>query len=186
MDWWPLGFHPWFTHLISLAPADSMPPLEEHYRQLFDPTTTAQEEAFNALLPHLPPPTPLSSILNNVRKHLIDFPSAMVGEVGVDRSARVAHSYTANPRVLSPFTIPTDHQLAILEAQLDLAVELERNVSLHSVKAQQVTVDMLSRLKTKHGHRWLGISVDMHSCGLSPETWKRIEVTDLPATRRHR
>ncbi|EIN13880.1 Metallo-dependent hydrolase, partial [Punctularia strigosozonata HHB-11173 SS5] len=169
------GFHPWFTHLISVKAADSLPPVEEHYRELFDPTDPAQEEAFGALLPHLPAPTPLSAILDNVRAHLLEFPSAMLGEVGIDRSARIAHSYAANPRFLSPFTIPTEHQLAILEAQLDLAVELGRSVSLHSVKAQQITVDLLNRLKAKHGHAWLEINVDLHSCGLSSETWKRIQ-----------
>ena len=65
---------------------------------------------------------------------------------------------------------------AILEAQMDVAVEMERNVSVHSVKSQQATVELLNRMQTKHGDAWNIISVDMHSCGLSSQTWRSIEV----------
>lgn len=45
-------------------------------------------------------------------------------------------------------------QLSILEAQLDLAIELGHNVSLHSVKCPQGTVDLLNKVKNKHGPRF--------------------------------
>ena len=80
-------------------------------------------------------------------------------------------------RELSPFTTPLPHQLAILEAQLDVAVEMRRNVSCHSVKSQQATVDLLIKMKTKHGRAaWEAISVDLHSCGLSAQSWSDVEV----------
>jgi Tat protein secretion system quality control protein TatD with DNase activity len=85
-------------------------------------------------------------------------------------------------RALSPFHVPLDHQLAILEAQLSMAVELKRNVSLHSVKAHQATVNILHSMKAKYGERWLRISLDLHSCGLSAQMWSNVEVrmTTLP------
>ena len=94
----------------------------------------------------------------------------------MDRVFRVPFDYYASPRRLTSFTIPVEHQLAILEGQLELAVELGRNVSMHSVKSQQVTVELLARMKKRFGERWNRISVDMHSCGLSPQTWKDVEV----------
>ena len=101
----------------------------------------------------------------------------MVGEVGLDRAFRVPLDYHATPRVLTSFSIPLEHQLTVLEAQLELAVELGRNVSIHSVKAQQATIDLLMKMKKKHGaEKWNRISVDMHSCGLSPQTWRDLEV----------
>lgn len=101
----------------------------------------------------------------------------MVGEVGLDRAFRVPVDYYASPRVLTSFSIPLEHQLTLLEAQLELAVELGRNVSIHSVKAQQATTDLLAKMKKKHGAEiWNRISVDMHSCGLSPQTWRDLEV----------
>lgn len=100
----------------------------------------------------------------------------MLGEVGLDRACRVPFEQLATPRGLSPFTIPLNHQIAILEAQVDLAVEFGCNISVHSVKAQGATLDFLSRMKTKHGDRWNEISIDLHSCGLSKETWLDIEV----------
>lgn len=114
----------------------------------------------------------------------------MLGEVGIDRAFRVPYSHPVDPpfaavyeaprdgpREVSPFTTPLAHQLAILEAQLALAVELRRNVSLHSVKCQQATVELLDRMKTAHGPAWLRISVDLHSCGLSAQTWTQLSVS---------
>lgn len=100
----------------------------------------------------------------------------MVGEVGLDRVFRVPIDYFASPRVLTDFTIPLEHQLAIFEAQVELALELGRNISVHSVKSQMVTVDLLAKMKAKHGEKWDNISVDLHSCGLHPQTWRDVEV----------
>jgi Tat protein secretion system quality control protein TatD with DNase activity len=86
----------------------------------------------------------------------------MLGEVGLDRIFRGPIDYFAQQRELTPFVIPLAHQLVVLEAQLDLAVELGRNVSVHSVKSQLNTMELLDRMAKKHGDRWIAISVDMH------------------------
>lgn len=118
----------------------------------------------------------LKRVLGEMRENLLKFPDAMVGEVGLDRSFR--HAYqpypSPPPRKLSPFTTPIEHQVAILEAQLDLAVELRRHVSLHSVNANQATVGLL--MKAKHQKAWREISIDLHSCSLSLEAWRELEV----------
>jgi Tat protein secretion system quality control protein TatD with DNase activity len=139
------------------------------------------EIEFRTLLPSLPEPRPFAEVLAEVRENLTAFPNAMVGEVGLDRAFRVPVDYHATPRILTSFSIPLEHQLAVLEAQLELAVELGRNISIHSVKAQQATIDLLARMKKKHGaERWNRISLDMHSCGLSPQTWRDLEVGGYP------
>ncbi|KZT08659.1 TatD DNase family Scn1 [Laetiporus sulphureus 93-53] len=180
------GYHPWFAHWISLEPEP--PSKEAHYALLFlppssAPHTPAQSAAFARLLPFLPPPTPIATVLASLRADLAAHPSAMLGEVGIDRACRVPYAPPAEPpyasaddekRELSPFTIPLEHQVAIFEAQLALAVELRRNVSVHSVKAQQATVELFARMKERYGDKWLDISVDMHSCGLSAQTWLQL------------
>ena len=184
------GYHPWFTHWSSLeAPVSK----EEHYRALFIPPSPPPKPndiaAFNRLLPFLPEPTPLAEVLADLRARLAAFPNAMLGEVGLDRACRIPYSRPADPpyashdstagapRELSPFTIPLAHQLRVLEAQLALAAELRRNVSFHSVKAQQATRELLDRMRTVHGTRWLALSIDLHSCGLSAQTWTEISVS---------
>ena len=142
------------------------------------------------LLPFLPDPIPLADVLTDLRKNLTAFPHAMLGKVGLDRACRIPFSHPADPpfaaaadnapssaRELSPFTIPLAHQLAVLEAQLAVAAALARPVSLHSVKAQQATRELLDRMRAAHGARWLAISVDLHSCGLSAQTWAEISVS---------
>jgi Tat protein secretion system quality control protein TatD with DNase activity len=56
-----------------------------------------------------------------------------------------------NGRLLLPSSTPFAHQLNILEAQLALAVELRRNVSLHSVKASTQTRELFDRMEATHG-----------------------------------
>ncbi|KAF7347605.1 Dnase family scn1 [Mycena venus] len=166
------GYHPWFTHRISLRPVTSK---SEHYRRLFlgDDAQPSAESAsvFEELLPLLPEPITLEEVISDLRRNFELFSSttAMLGEVGLDKPYRVAFDYYASPRRLTPFTIPLDHQLSILEAQIDLAVELRRNVSFHSVKCPQVTVDLLNKLKQKHGPQWDNIRVDIHSCSMNPQ-----------------
>ncbi|KAH8099826.1 TatD DNase family Scn1 [Cristinia sonorae] len=176
------GYHPWLSHWIATKAITSK---EDHYRSLLvDQSKPDHIAAFEKLLPYLPDPSPLSEVIASLREDLTGFPHAMLGEVGLDRSARIPYSPPSPPpyvlhdpekKDLSPFTIPLEHQVAVLEAQLELAVELCRNASIHSVKAQQATVGLLDRMLKKHGEAWTRISVDMHSCGLSAETWKDIE-----------
>ncbi|VDB87526.1 unnamed protein product [Peniophora sp. CBMAI 1063] len=172
------GYHPWWSHHIALKAVDSA---EEHYRMLFLPTSEAQakyEDAFARVLPSLPEPRLLSDVLEEVRVNLTDFPNAMLGEVGLDQAARIPFSFDeakGERRELSPFTIPLGHQRAILEAQMDLAVELRRNISLHSVKAPLPTREVLDAMAARHRSHWRAISIDLHACGMSPEMYKDIE-----------
>jgi Tat protein secretion system quality control protein TatD with DNase activity len=184
------GYHPWWAHRISLSAP--VPDHAAHYRALFlssssspsspsPPPSAELETAFARLLPTLPPPISLADVLADVRTHLTEFPTAMLGEVGFDRAARIPFaganaSDGGSGQTLSPFSTPFAHQLAILEAQLALAVELRRNVSLHSVKASGQTRALFDRMAATHGAAWFAISVDVHSCTLSPEVWRDIEV----------
>jgi Tat protein secretion system quality control protein TatD with DNase activity len=152
---------------------------EEHYRALFlDPKMSSEEHVtiLNELLPHLPDPLPLTEVLQSLRQDLLSHSVSLLGEVGLDRSFRVSFDYHANPRRLTPFTIPIAHQLEILEAQLALAVELRRCISMHSVKSHAVTIELLNKMERKWGPKWRAINVDIHSCGLSAETWGEITV----------
>ncbi|KAI0033994.1 hypothetical protein K488DRAFT_77557 [Vararia minispora EC-137] len=175
------GYHPWWAHHVSLV--DPPPSRGEHYRSLFLPlfvsstAPTDLEAAFTRLLPSLPDPRPLSDVLAELRSNLSAHPRAMLGEVGLDHSARVPFSPadTDGRKQLSPFSTPLAHQRALLEAQLELAVEMQRNVSMHSVKAPLPTRAVLDAMARKHGTRWRAISVDLHSCGVSPQMWTEIE-----------
>jgi len=79
---------------------------------------------------------------------------------------------------LTPFRPSIDHQTRILKLQMDLAVELGINVSLHSVKAQGPTLDFLRSFKKEHGTMFTDrVNVDVHSCGgWSVESWVDAEV----------
>lgn len=153
------GYHPWFAHQFYIG--ETIVSKDEHYKSIFNGQTYD--------LADLPDPLPLREILAELRKNLSVHPQAMVGEIGLDKSFRV------NRHSRNPLTLPFAHQLAICEAQLEMAIELRRNVSLHVVRAPQAIVDLLNKLKAKHAAAFEGISVDLHSCSLSVDTWKTLQ-----------
>lgn len=205
MTWRHAGYHPWYSHTISLeSPCLTK---EEHYRSLFSPEGTPPNvlEEVQAVLPHLPEPRSLQDILSELRQNLTELPEAMLGEVGLDRAFRVPaskaavkdqpseqnllqsepstneHTLALRGKRLTSLTIPIQHQVAILEAQIGLAVELGRNVSMHSVKAGEATMSFFKECCRLHnganGKGFRDIHVDLHSCSLSAELIQTITKT---------
>lgn len=155
------GIHPWFCHSFYLG--SDRPDKVTHYRSLFaDPDGDGPHpELTDSLLEALPPLQSLDSHLASLRSHLARWPDAVVGEVGIDRSFRIPKldqgaSSSSNNRKLTTIRTPIAHQLAVFEAQLDVAVELRRNVSVHAVQAQGELEAVLKRLDEKWGDRFTG------------------------------
>jgi Tat protein secretion system quality control protein TatD with DNase activity len=177
------GCHPWFSHFISIT-SDPISK-DEHYRSLFLPGSVSNvtainnektnispppppdslESQFATLLPYLPNPRPLSEVIVELRQNLSDFSASMLGEVGLDGGFRIYLDYFASPRHRTTFTIPLAHQVAILEAQIEVAVELGKNISMHSVRCEQATLELFDNMKRKFGAKWNRISVDIIAVG---------------------
>ncbi|WVF68863.1 hypothetical protein IAT40_003636 [Kwoniella sp. CBS 6097] len=67
---------------------------------------------------------------------------------------------------LTPFKVPMAHQRAILDLQMDVAVELGVNISFHSVACAGPSLDALISMRDRHGGRFTNrINVDVHSAG---------------------
>ncbi|KAK5998251.1 Cut9-interacting protein scn1 [Cladobotryum mycophilum] len=141
-----------------------------HYQAVLSPSP---DQDFISSLPH---PIPISSFLSTTRKHLESFPRALIGEVGLDKAFRLPekHGDPADPsssssssspppprddsltpggregRLLSPYRVRMAHQQTILWAQLRLAGEVGRAVSVHGVQAHGVLYDTISALWKGH------------------------------------
>lgn len=168
------GWHPWFSHQLyddtapqptyapeSASESDSASAKRAHYAAVLTP---APDDAFVA---SLPVPTPLSSVIASTRDLLAAHPLALVGEAGLDKAFRLpcaweeddsssapdtkATSADASPtpggrqgRRLSPYRVRPGHQQAVLAAQLRLAGDVGRPVSLHGVQVHGVLHDTVS------------------------------------------
>ena len=153
------GWHPWFSHQIHTdASSDSGSAFGEvdkirHYQSVITPVP--EDEDF---LKALPDPRPLSGLLEQLRNFLQQYPYALVGEVGLDRSFMLTENLLPNVnkernpdmtpggregRRLSHFKVSIDHQRTILAAQLKLAGEMQRAVSIHGVAAHGVLFQSL-------------------------------------------
>ncbi|KAI4191076.1 MAG: hypothetical protein LQ346_004809 [Caloplaca aetnensis] len=155
------GWHPWFSHQIfdDLSSPSCEIDAVRHYQAVLIPSP---DEEF---ISHLPKPRPLSGLLDSLRDSLKNFPCALIGEIGIDRSFRLPNHWTANDeakrkegltpggregRRLTPYRVQIDHQRKVLKAQLHLAGELRRPVSVHGVAAHGIVFETLK--ETWQGH----------------------------------
>lgn len=158
------GWHPWFSHQIyddTLYSPTQTVDKDEHYRRVITPSPGDDRD----FIVSLPDPRPLSGFLDQTRSYLERYPSAMVGEIGLDRSFRIPglemvdKEYENNPaltpggregRRLTPYRVDMDHQRRILKAQLQLAGEMQRAVSIHGVAAHGLVFETLQETWRSH------------------------------------
>ncbi|KAG9256458.1 TatD family [Emericellopsis atlantica] len=185
------GWHPWFAHLLyddtsdepTYAPAkhgnDEGKAKEEHYRKILTPNSSSldiQQEFIESL----PSPTPLSDLISQTREYLLKHPTALVGEIGLDKAFRLPQPWSTDQRdgsltpggregrPLSPYRVRVEHQIAILRAQLHLAGELRRGVSVHGVQVHGVLLDAIAA--TWKGHERVVLSKrQMHKITMGEE-----------------
>ncbi|QUC16661.1 uncharacterized protein UV8b_00902 [Ustilaginoidea virens] len=127
-----------------------------HYQAVLAPAP--QDDGFIALLPA---PVPLSSFVSSTRARLAAHPHALVGEAGLDKAFRIPENWDPalaaardqgltpggrEGRLLSRHTVKLQHQQAVLRAQLRLAGQAGRPVSLHCVQAHGALYETLASL----------------------------------------
>ncbi|PGH18317.1 hypothetical protein AJ80_04495 [Polytolypa hystricis UAMH7299] len=169
------GWHPWYAHQIfddtdsNCSRAGGMGTIskEAHYTSVLTPPPTLTDNNDDtALLNGLPTPLPLSLFIRETRARLTSYPSALVGEIGLDRSFRIPNPHplegenevarrdpppsltlgSREGRALSAYKVNMAHQKAVFKAQLQLAGEMGRAVSVHSVQAHGAVFEVLSGL----------------------------------------
>ncbi|KAL5612035.1 hypothetical protein BROUX41_000403 [Berkeleyomyces rouxiae] len=169
------GWHPWFAHLLyDDSPTTNVvgapphrPDLKTaHYAAVLD-MHTPLSPADAAFIARLPAPHSLSTFLADTRVRLLAHPTALVGEIGLDRAFRLpehpapfaapppAPAPAATPgtragRRLSPYRVSLAHQRSVLAMQVALAAELNRPISVHGVQAHGVLYEVLA--DTWRGH----------------------------------
>ncbi|KAK9466040.1 hypothetical protein V1512DRAFT_31910 [Lipomyces arxii] len=143
------GYHPWFTHIFYTS--DLLLSKSDHYNAVLIPAAPSD------FIDKLPDPVCWNDVIGALRSNLERHPDALVGEVGLDRSFRLPLSgqpisydeeshHDPDQRVLSQYKVSLDHQTEVLLAQLKLAAEYGRAVSVHGVQAHGVLYSVLSSL----------------------------------------
>lgn len=147
------GWHPWFSHQIIVDEKDRAPSKLDHYRMVISPSPDNDD-----FIATFPDPQPLSALLDQTRIYLQRYPYAIVGEIGLDHAFRIPkceiadNGYERDPaltpggregRQLSNYRVDMQHQRKVLKAQLDIAAEMQRAVSVHGVAAHGLVFETL-------------------------------------------
>lgn len=168
------GWHPWFSYQIfdnintpSTTETSDEDLKKTHYKKVLTPSPK-DDKTGEQFISTLPPPKALSDLLTETRTRLSAHPTALIGEIGLDRAFRLPNPWTTQElesrdatvtpgsregRKLSPHRVHLEHQKVVLRAQLRLAGEMGRAVSVHSVQAHGAVFDVFKELWKGHERR---------------------------------
>ena len=185
------GWHPWFSHQVfddSKVNVSVESAFDQHYKRVIVPSPENDD-----FIKSLPKPRSLSSLIDETRQYLYHFPSALIGEVGLDRAFRIPDtdllqpSYELDPALtsgsreghrLSKYRVDMEHQRRMLKAQLSLAGEMQRAVSVHGVAAHGLVFETLAQ--TWAGYEKAPLSKRKKKCLESTEMTGREEGAPKP------
>ncbi|CAN8102252.1 unnamed protein product [Discula destructiva] len=167
------GWHPWFSHQVyddnlsgeasTFDPSspDHQSQKRRHYNAVLAPSPESRGD--NPFIDGLPDPRPLADLITQTRTYLEAHPYALVGEIGLDKAFRLpSHEPPMddemtpgrrNGQRLSPYRVSMEHQKRIFLAQLNLAGEVGRAVSVHGVQAPGIMYDTLKSTWKNHEKR---------------------------------
>ncbi|RHZ47530.1 hypothetical protein Glove_578g33 [Diversispora epigaea] len=200
------GYHPWFAHSVELLEEknNSLNPRDHYLSILFEPNSTNKpttttntiinqnnnssssnqgnenenenENDLSTFITFLSPPIPFNTWYSKLESLLKLHPQALIGEIGIDKISKLKHPKT---KVMTKIQTSMEHQMKLMELQLDLAAKYNRAVSLHCVQSTGQIVQLLDRkvlnnYKNKNNQNFLPPRICLHSFGGSVDTIKAL------------
>lgn len=137
------------SHLQYQDQTLSISPKLAHYQQVLQVPNSAPSTYLPDLAARLPEPRALEPAMKELRRKLEEHPNAVLGEIGLDRTARVPEpsiptsttdtpddSFASGGQKKTTLALTSiQHQLNLVREQLKVAASLDRAASFHCVQA---------------------------------------------------
>lgn len=155
-----IGIHPWWSHLYTFdtevlrmlaTNEDSNKIKKTHYTSVLERGKYSTEEEFQQLLDILPLPFSGFEWEDKFKNllELYDDNKLNIGELGLDKGFRIPDcgylGLNIKDSKLSTFKVSIDHQIKIMEFQLNLAKDYKRWVSVHNVNCSGKIINLISK-----------------------------------------
>ncbi|GAN05749.1 cut9 interacting protein Scn1 [Mucor ambiguus] len=170
------GIHPWFSHFVMTQKESTQAP-DDYYKDILK---SSNQDEINDMIRALEKPFSYNEWYSNLKQRVEEHPNALVGEAGVDRSARLLPGGSIDWHGKKPTSVQTsiEHQLAVFDIQCQLARDLNRGISVHCVQGQGHLFTHLKNISTQFSARQLKklkvvpntLRMCLHSYGGAPAT----------------
>ncbi|CAJ0633390.1 3592_t:CDS:2 [Entrophospora sp. SA101] len=115
---------------------------------------------YDEFIKELPNPIAFNIWYDKLESLIIKYnENCLIGEVGIDRSFKLKNPN--NNKKLSNYQISIDHQILILEKQIELAIRYGKSISLHCVQSSGKIVEILKKLQQKNTQQIDSINNDL-------------------------
>ncbi|CAG8714782.1 10396_t:CDS:2 [Acaulospora morrowiae] len=151
------GYHPWFAHLLSLGEFTSDP--HAHYCSILNgsvskknTSSTTEDNNLDTLISSLPPPIPYSSWHGKLESLIESHPGALVGEIGLDKSAKLTlpSSPAKHKRAVSLHCVQSTGQIMqLLDRKVLDKQPLPPRICMHSYGGSVDTIKALTETQPK-------------------------------------
>nr|CAG8556970.1 2402_t:CDS:2 [Entrophospora candida] len=110
--------------------------------------------SYNEFIEELPNPIAFNIWYDKLESLIIKYKeNCLIGEIGIDKLFRLKNPNINKKLRISDYQTSIDHQVLILEKQIELAIKYGKSISLHCVQSSGKIVEILKKLRQKNNQQ---------------------------------
>nr|CAG8520351.1 1174_t:CDS:2 [Entrophospora candida] len=133
---------------------DLVAELSIKYKDKIIPYNNDSSSSYNEFIEELPNPIAFNIWYDKLESLIIKYKeNCLIGEIGIDKLFRLKNPNINKKLRISDYQTSIDHQVLILEKQIELAIKYGKSISLHCVQSSGKIVEILKKLRQKNNQQ---------------------------------